>query len=190
MESVPILIRRYVALKNPPLALSVPRPIRVTRSKLVKAGELERAVQLAAYQADDAVVLVVMDADDDCPATLGRQLLARAQSVVHTRASVVLAKAEFEAWFMAAAESLRGVHGLRENLVPPVDAEAIRDAKGWLSEQMADQSNSYSPTVDQAALTSLFDFDLARRAAPSFDKLLRELDRIFDVFLESEKASI
>jgi len=41
-EAVPILIRKLIATVNPPLAVDVVRPIRVTRSKLLKPGELER----------------------------------------------------------------------------------------------------------------------------------------------------
>jgi hypothetical protein len=143
----------------------------------VKAGELERAVEFASYQG--GAVLVLLDADDDCPATIGPQLLARARAI-DPSAAVVLAKSEFEAWFLAAAESIRGHRGLRTDLTSPVNVEDVRDAKGWLSEQMVGAWSVYSPTVDQVALTAIFDFAAARAASPSFDKMLRELDRIFE----------
>jgi len=37
---------------------------------------------------------------------------------------------------------------------------------------------SYEPTADQAALSQVFDIVAARRAASSFDKLWREVERL------------
>jgi hypothetical protein len=81
---------------------------------------------------------------------------------------------EYEAWFLAAAESLRGRRGLPSDLEAPATPEAFRDAKGWLGDRMP---RGYSPTADQPALTDLFDLERARRS-PSFDKLVRELTRL------------
>ena len=49
-------------------------------------------------------------------------------------------------------------------------AESIRGAKEWLSRRM---QVSYRPVADQPALTARFDMALARRRAPSFDKMWR-----------------
>ena len=38
---------------------------------------------------------------------------------------------------------------------------------------------TYSPTIDQPALTQRFSFEEARQACPSFDKLWRDLERLF-----------
>lgn len=86
---------------------------------------------------------------------------------------VVLAKAEFESWFLAAAATIAGHRGLPLPLVAPADPESIRDAKGWLSARMP-AGRSYSETLDQPALTSLFDLAKARQAR-SFDKLWRDV---------------
>jgi hypothetical protein len=48
-----------------------------------------------------APILVVADADDDCPATLGPTLLGRARRTDRAVA-VVLAKRELESWFISA----------------------------------------------------------------------------------------
>ena len=125
-------------------------------------------------------VLIVLDSDDDCPATLAAELLARARHTVrHLPISVVLPKREFEAWFLAAAESLRGVRGLSEELAGPPDPEAVRGAKEWLSDRMV-TGRKYRETLDQAALTARFDMAAARRA-DSFDKLCREVRRLIAV---------
>jgi hypothetical protein len=56
---------------------------------------------------------------------------------------------------------------------PPPDPEAIRDAKGWLA-RYAGQGFSYKPTIDQPALTNVFDLEQAY-AARSFRKLVKEV---------------
>jgi len=90
-------------------------------------------------------------------------------------AGIVIANREFEAWSLAAAESLAGRRGLRPDLQAPADPESIRDAKGWLSQRM---SARYSGTIDQPALAATMDLALARERSPSFDKLVRDLERL------------
>jgi hypothetical protein len=178
-ESVPILIRRIARQFDPGLEVRIPHPVRVTKSKLLKPGELERAVELAAMNVQgDGGILVILDSDDDCPAALAPQLLARTQSARSDLPSaVVLPNKEFESWFLAAAQSLRGHGGFPEDLESPTQPEAIRGAKEWLGKRV--RSGAYSANVDQASLTDVFDFDLARRA-PSFDKCYREVTRLLE----------
>lgn len=132
-------------------------------------------MELAALRAgQDGRILVLLDADTDCPARLAPQLVQRARNArPDVRTRVVLAKSEFEAWFLAAPKSVAGHREIGEGTISPKDPEAIRDAKGWLSARMA-PGRSYRPTLDQAALTARFDLDAAR-AAPSFDKLWRDI---------------
>jgi hypothetical protein len=92
--------------------------------------------------------------------------------------SVVLAKREFEAWFLVAAESLRGQRGLPADLTGPPDPEAIRGAKEWLEARMP-QGHSYDESSAQPALTAVFDMNIARRA-DSFDKCHREVVRLLN----------
>ena len=86
---------------------------------------------------------------------------------------VVLAKREYEAWFLAAARSIAGQREIDKSTTPPSAPESIRGAKEWLSSRMP-ANRAYSPTRDQPALTAVFDIDAAR-AAPSFDKLWRDV---------------
>ncbi|MFD0884698.1 DUF4276 family protein [Streptosporangium algeriense] len=154
-------------------------PRRVPRSRLVARGGVENAVLQASYQLTGAGgILLLIDSDDDCPATLGPELLRRACEARGDREiSVVLACREFEAWFLAAAESLSGHRGLADPLLPPPDPEGIRGAKEWLSARKSDGTR-YRETVDQAALAALFDLEQARKAAPSFDKFWRDVERL------------
>src|SRR2546421_11414496 len=106
-------------------------------------------------------VFILVDSDDDCPKQIAPPLLQRAQIArSDVPIAVVLAKFEFEAWFLAAAESIAGRRGLQAALRPPPDPEAIRDAKGWLQRHMQPRNRKYSATTDQPALTALFDLNL------------------------------
>jgi hypothetical protein len=118
----------------------------------------------------------LFDADDDCPATLGPELQRVAEAVrPGSRVAVVLAVREFEAWFLAAAESLRGRRGLPDDHEPPTAPECVQDAKGWLRKRQID-GLSYSPTVDQPGLAAAFDLDVARRSAPASTGLHESLN--------------
>ena len=177
IEALPILLRRLRDVIAPGLPLEVRKPMRVPRSNLAKEDGLKRYVELAMAQIDeDGGVLVLLDADDDLPCELGPRLLGIAQQVrPDRRVRVVVAEREFEAWFLAAAESLRGRRGLSTDLSAPERPEAVRDAKGWLTHHLA--GRSYRETIDQPALAAILDISSARRAK-SFDKLYRDVESL------------
>lgn len=174
VEAVPILLRRVAAQVSPNVALNALRPIRMQRTRMLNEGQLERAVELAARRSgEQGRILILLDADDDCPKDLAAKILRRAEAVRRDRIiRVVLAKREYEAWFLAAAHSISGQRGIDEAIAPPAEPEAIRGAKEWLSGRMP-RGRAYSPTSDQPALTAVFDMNAAR-SAPSFDKLWRD----------------
>jgi hypothetical protein len=104
--ALPILIRRLVRSVNPGLLVDTAMR-RVPKSQLVRPGELERAVSRQIGRSSP--VLVLLDADDDCPMIIARSLLERSRaSHADLRVSIVVAKHEYEAWFIAAAKSLAG----------------------------------------------------------------------------------
>jgi hypothetical protein len=177
-KAVPILVRRIASELNPAWSVTIPTPLRVPRLKLVKQGEIERSVILAASKVGSSgAILVLVDADDDCPAQLGPALLARALAARgDLPIAVVLAKREYESWFLSSAESLRGRRGLAQDLSSPAAPETIRGAKEWLRDRMPTHAK-YREVLDQPALTSLFNMQLALRA-PSFDKCHREVVRL------------
>jgi hypothetical protein len=177
VEAVPILIRRISEQLEPSVFVDVDPVLRVPASSLRKAGELERQVERAARKVREKggiFILIDCDWDGGCPAEEGPALLKRAREArCDLPISVVLAKKEYETWFIAAAESLRGKRGLAQDLSCDHAPEDIRGAKEWLSNHMP-TGRPYSATTDQPALTALFDLDLARRA-DSFDKCYREV---------------
>ena len=183
--AVPLLIRRIAAELHPDLVIETPRPIRVHRNQVVQADKLERRVELATQRiGGQGAIFIVLDADDACPAQLGPELINR---VSQTRSdlpiAVVLAKYEFEAWFLASAESLRGQRGLKDNIQPPNEPETIRGAKEWLTHRM-EGSRTYSEIHDQPALAALFDMEQARQA-DSFDKCYRDIVSLLEKLQEA-----
>lgn len=175
VAALPILLRRIsseLGQRTPEIV----QPLRLPKGKIQKESELARAVELMARKtAPDGGILVLLDADDDCPAVWGPRLLGWARKARADRGiSIVLAHVEFETWFLHAASSLRGKRGLAEDLISPPDPEKVRDPKGWLAQRLP---NGYSETVDQPALAALFNWQLAE-ASPSFSKLLRDLKRL------------
>ncbi|TMR09928.1 DUF4276 family protein [Nonomuraea turkmeniaca] len=177
VKAVPVLLTRLVSelLPNPwPTFL---RPFRESRDALVAVGGIERAVDdlLSRHQALTGL-LALIDGDDDCPATLGPELLTRIEA--HRpglRAAVVLAHREYEAWFLAAAPSLSGHGGLNDDLHVPPEPEGVRGCKEWLSKHRP-RHLPYDPVDHQAGLSATFDLAMARKNSPSFDKFWRDVE--------------
>ena len=172
VRAVPVLICRIVAEAAPDETVGIARPIRVPRDRIIREGGIERYLNIAVrHGGPDAGVLVLLDANGDCPAELGRALLKRAREArPDKRIQVVLAKQEYEAWFLAASESV--VSGAPD---PPPDPEAIRGAKEWIRRHQA-----YRPTVDQTPMTAKFDMAKARGRAPSFGKMWRAVQGLLE----------
>jgi hypothetical protein len=141
--------------------LDIPPPLRLTKSKMLVPGELDRAVELMARKtAPDGAILVLLDADDDCAAQLGPKLLQRARAARNDRqVRVVIANREYESWFISGAAGLRGYRGFDGAIAGPPNAELIRNAKGWLDSRLA---GGYHETTDQPRLSERFDLADAR----------------------------
>jgi hypothetical protein len=187
-EAVPILIRRIAQTIDPGFVPRILPPLRIPASRLLKQGEMERSLDFAARKLEGRggiVIIVDCDWENCCPAEEGPLLLKRALA---TRGdvpiAVVLAKREFEAWFLAATESLRGKFGLPGNLESPAYPESIRGAKEWLTDKMP-PGRAYAETTDQPAFAAVFDMNTARRA-DSFDKCYRDIKNMLEQLRQSE----
>jgi hypothetical protein len=174
VHALPILLRRLAQWLTPECPVQILPPIRVPRMSLVnKPQEFSRHLQLAASKCGEfGWILVLLDADDDCPKDLGEQLRERAQQFMpHRQVAVVLANREYEAWFIAAAASLDGQRSLRIDADDAkTDAEQPRNAKGWLALRKVDRSG-YHPVTDQPALSARMDLQMAFDRSRSFRKL-------------------
>lgn len=192
VTALPVLLRRLVAWRSPGAWIDVQHPIRVPRDKFLnKPNEFQRYVELAGGKSQlDGWILIILDADDDCPVELAANVIERARQILAGHnISVVIPNREFEAWFIAGAAGLNGQRGL-EISDPDLlaDPEHPRDAKGWLGCRMPD---GYGETVDQPAFSANMDLDHARVRSRSFRKLCDEWDRYFariDTQAEGDEA--
>lgn len=176
VAALPVLLRRLGEWQTPDLYVKVLPPIRVRKDRFLnRAEEFSRHLQLAAAKCgDDGWILVLLDADDDCPATKGAEILEQGRAVIpHRRLAVVLANREYEAWFIAAAASLDGFRNFHCRHGDELgDAETPRNAKGWIGERIA--GGAYHQTTDQAAFSARMDLEIAHARSRSFRKLCSE----------------
>jgi hypothetical protein len=164
--------------------IQVVQPVRQPRGRLVKSEGLKNAMRFALSKLsalpaskDSALVLILIDADEDCPAELGPKLLKIARKV-DSRADLacVLINVEYETWFVAAAESLSPQYLDLASDPPPLESpEEAKHGKAWVERRF--RGKKYLESQDQPAMTHAMDLALTRRRAPSFDKLCRELER-------------
>ena len=169
VRALPVLLRRILH-EMEVWEVGVGRPIRYSRGQLVQEPFLKMGVELAGRWKDCGAVLVLMDSDGECPAQLGPRLYRWAAATA-VPCEVVLAHREYEAWFLAAVESLRGHGGLREDAEPYPDPENPRGAKAKIVERMRD-GRTYLAKTDQAALSARFSLSDAYGRSRSFRKFV------------------
>jgi hypothetical protein len=178
VTALPVLLRRLREWKTPDEYIEILSPIRVSRDKFLnREEEFKRYLSLAANKCEESGwILVLVDADDDCPMELSRHILEKAQEYVpHRRVSAVAANREYEAWFIASADSLNGQRGFTYTATDAIEAEAPRDAKGWIRARMA--SHHYSEITDQPAFSQLMSLQQAYDRSRSFRKLCNEWEK-------------
>ena len=158
-DATPLLIRRVLAAQSASDRAQPGKARHEHKGTLLKQGELERIARTLLQKArGDARVLVLIDADDDCAATLRPKLQQRLDSEFGAGVcAAVVAVREYENWLIA--------------------DEAALDAKRTLSDQRTD-GRSYRPTADQARLTELVNLETVCERCPSFRKLWREIARL------------
>lgn len=179
-DAVPQLLRRVFQQVYGVYDVDFPKTWRVSAGTLLKGNTLESYLLTASKKSLCRAVMVLLDADDEeqCPATLGPELLRRGQEVIpHIPLSVVLAKREYETWFIAGVKGLRGVKGLPGNILCPPNPEEIRGAKEWLSRHLPPKL-PYAPTSLQASFTTYFDLGDAYDKSRSFRKMWKEMGRL------------
>jgi hypothetical protein len=178
VSAVPILVRKLGELMGLPY-VQVASPIRRPRSKLVQESGLQQAIELAKIQPGCRGILVLLDADDDCPKTIAPILQTIAKSAAQPLpCAVVLAKKEYETWFLACVESLRKRRRISAAAVYEKAPEDVRDAKTAL-ESLMGPGGKYLETSDQAALTAVADWAMAYERSRSFRKMAKEARKLF-----------
>ena len=172
VEALPVLLRR-LRDEASAWAVEIGTPIRRPRNKLVSELYITRTVEVARRQPGCEAILIVFDGDRDCPAELGPKVRGWvAAAAGRLPCEVVLPHREYEAWFLAAIESLRSHKLIRTDAPPYPDPEQPRGAKEELGKWVA-TGRVYSPTKHQAALSASFSLELAYRRSRSFRKLTK-----------------
>ena len=180
VNAVPELLRR-LCVEAGYYQISVLPSIRAHRTDFADKAKLDKWIQLARIDNPDGI-LILFDADDDCPAMIaGKASESAKASSVPIPCQVVAANREYEAWFLGSIESLRGIRGIAAGAVYSADPELKRDAKGQLSALM-EGTASYSETADQTALTSLMDLSQAHRSCRSFRKMAKAVGQLLSGF--------
>lgn len=174
VTAAPVLLRRLLARAECHV-MEVGSPIRRTQSQFRSRETVQTAVRLAKLQPQCASILLLFDGEDDCTKELAETIRSWAREAAgETPCEVVIAYREYETWFLAALESLRGHYGIPTDAAAPANPESRRDAKGWLEDFMP-RNRAYSETSDQAAMSAKFDIGLAHQRNRSFRKLVKAL---------------
>lgn len=155
---------------------------RVSRGGIATTNdEMKAALATAratiARQQGNGILFVLLDADDDCAVTLAQGVrVSIANGGFPFACSVVVCVREYEAWFLASAQSLVGLPNVRIDARNSLHPEGPRDAKGAVQATVLKPGAVYSPTVDQPKFSSTLDVAQALTSR-SFRKLVRELDQ-------------
>src|SRR5262245_42823751 len=157
-------------------------PWREKQGTLLKKEGLQPVIEAAwtqlCYRASpdaNKLLLLLLDSEKECPATLAPRLLEWAREArSDADIACVLAHPMFETWFAACASSLAGHNDLPADLTTLPDPEGQGLGKGWLKKLLP---RKYVEPVDQPRFVSKMDLAMCRANSPSFDKLCRELAR-------------
>lgn len=162
------------------------------RSNLTKPKGIERFIELAWKRPGCDAVVVLIDLDENpCAVDLARQLSQRIQAIGTPRCTVaiVVARREYEAWFLGSLPTIVG-QKVRENFVLPPDlsfegdVEEVRDVKKWFTSHIPLVKGlpkvAYNETSDQITLTRLIDPTLVRKRSRSFRRLCSALNQVVE----------
>ena len=175
VQAVPILIRRIyseiLGIHNP----IIRKPWRLPRAKMTKAHELHKVVDVVSQGIDGAGgILIVLDQDDDsCVVELAESLTSGA--TVTCPVESVVACREYEAWFLAAIESLRSHRSMKDSASYVGDPELPRNAKKKLELQMLE---SYRETLHQSSFSNIIDLRAAAESSRSFARMITALKKL------------
>ncbi len=170
IEAARVLVDRlWRDLKLPPIFWEVPK--RAPHSVLKTKNGVERMCELLRSEKNCSAALFLRDADDDddCPATNGPLTASWIDSLdLPFPTAVVLARREFEAWFLPSLPRMAGQRLPSGSTLLQTtydgDFEERRGVKEWLTKSLFPKNKAYKPSLDQTALTRLVDFELCRSA--------------------------
>jgi hypothetical protein len=86
---------------------------------------------------------------------------------------MVIAWREYEAWLLAAVDSLHAHPAVRDDARTPADPEGNRGAKGRLESLMLE---SYKETLHQAKFSAQIDLKMAQANSRSFRRMVHAVE--------------
>ena len=192
VAAVPILLRNLLTeLSRFDLQIGTPQNAHGC-GNLTTPGGIERFVKNAWSRPDCGAVLILMDAENQCPKRLATDFSERIRMIgVRFPVVIVIAKCEYEAWFLAsvktiAGRKLDGRPGLNAGLEYLDAVEERVGVKGWLTRQFP-KGRIYKETLDQAAMTHFLDPVEARKHSRSFRRLSHALEQITEAIDNNQK---
>jgi len=179
VTAVPALLRK-ILWQIPRYDIQVTRPKSANgRGNLTKEGGLEKFIRYSWKERDCGAILVLIDADKECPVTLARDLTRRVEAIgVLFPVVIVVAKRMYETWFVASIATIAGHLDLPEDLTPPPNPEEVPNPKAWIENHFP-AGRAYKETQDQEAMTNLLDITLAS-SARSFQRMLNAIDQALE----------
>jgi hypothetical protein len=178
VAALPVLLRRLMHEYAQCYEIQVGAPVRRKSSEFFREDTIKKAVRLTTMQPDCSGVLIVFDGEDGCPVEWGAKVQAWAQSVAGSvPCKTVVVYREYETWFLAAIESLRGNSGISKDAVAPENPESKRNAKGEIDRLMP-FGLAYSSTVHQEKFSAAFNLSVAHQRSRSFRKLVKAVGEL------------
>ena len=142
-------------------------------------SSLDKFLDHAQSRPDCGAILILLDADDDCPVTLARHLWQRCQEIgTRCPVQVVCAHREYESWILASLETIRDRAGIPDNASFAGDADAVPNPKQWLTDRMG-RGQAYKETTDQPSLSSRIDLELQANSR-SFRRLCHAVEQLLE----------
>ena len=182
VEAVPALLWKLLAERGRyDIQIETPQDAHGCGNLTTPSG-IERFVQNAWTKRDCGAVLVLVDADEQCPVEMAADFSQRILALgVRFPVVIVVAKCEYEAWFLASLETIAGMplnggYGLPADLVYPGEVEEPVGVKGWITRQFP-EGRIYKETIHQSAMTKLIDPERVRQKLRSFRRLCHALEQ-------------
>lgn len=180
VEALPLLLRRlageFFQVWNPPM---IPRPGRYPAGRLLskKKGQpwgvgpdLSKAATHAQREGATCM-LILLDLDDHCPKEVYEAIRPQLKTELQLHA-LVFAKCEYEAWFLASAETLKD-----GATAYPEDPESKRGCKAVLEKHL-DLKFPYDERTDQPRYSQKIALDTVYKRCRSFRKLVKDYYQI------------
>ncbi len=184
------------------IASSADRHVSVTGRKLERSSlrpersaDLVRLLETASEASDFNIpILITADADQNCAVQLAAHVRSIAATVLGNRThGVAIAEVKLESWFLVCLDALSGKAGLAQGLAAVPDpgrgGDAAVEAALARNVHGSRRVETYS-TEHALRFAKALDIDLCRQRSKSFDKFVREVQRLVAAPSPPEAGSV